>query len=424
LSLIHINAMRGAFVVDEGVGANLWTLVKMTSGKDNVADKTETLPKEGPKAGAGAAPPQVPALRPVVSVPKAPLPHRRPWLWVGAGILAVGVAAAGYFQPWVTQPSVVAVEVAALAPATRVLAVNGRIAAAQSVDVRPLVNGSLVALLVAEGDSVAAGQVLAQINAQAPNASMRQAVAGLDAALVTQQGAVETYARSVALGGNIARNVLENQARAVQSAGQEVARVTALVDQARIVLENYTLRAPISGDVLVLNVDPGQSVDPSTVLMTLADLSDLLVETDVDEGYATQIKRGQTVVLQLAGESEARPGRVGFVSSRVEVATGGLAVKLMFDAAVQAPIGLTVTANIVVDQQDAALTVPRTALVNLGTEEGIFLVKDGIAQFQAVEVVDWPAARLIVTKGLAVGDAMIVDGTGIEAGQAVRVEAP
>jgi hypothetical protein len=96
----------------------------------------------------------------------------------------------------------------------------------------------------------------------------------------------------------------------------------------------------------------------------------------------------------------------------------------MFDAAVQAPIGLTVTANIVVDQQDAALTVPRTALVNLGTEEGIFLVKDGIAQFQAVEVVDWPAARLIVTKGLAVGDAMIVDGTGIEAGQAVRVEAP
>jgi RND family efflux transporter MFP subunit len=319
---------------------------------------------------------------------------------------------------------VVAVEVAALAPATRVLAVNGRIAAAQSVDVRPLVNGSLVALLVAEGDSVAAGQVLAQINAQAPNASMRQAVAGLDAALVTQQGAVETYARSVALGGNIARNVLENQARAVQSAGQEVARVTALVDQARIVLENYTLRAPISGDVLVLNVDPGQSVDPSTVLMTLADLSDLLVETDVDEGYATQIKRGQTVVLQLAGESEARPGRVGFVSSRVEVATGGLAVKLMFDAAVQAPIGLTVTANIVVDQQDAALTVPRTALVNLGTEEGIFLVKDGIAQFQAVEVVDWPAARLIVTKGLAVGDAMIVDGTGIEAGQAVRVEAP
>jgi hypothetical protein len=47
----------------------------------------------------------------------------------------------------------------------------------------------------------------------------------------------------------------------------------------------------------VLTVDPGQSVDPSVVLMTLADLADLLVETDVNEGYATQIKRDQRAVL-------------------------------------------------------------------------------------------------------------------------------
>jgi RND family efflux transporter MFP subunit len=396
-------------------------MVKMTSGKNDVADKMEPVPKEAVKT---AVLPQVPALRPVVSAPKAPVPRQRRWLWFGAGILAVGLSVAGYFQPWVTQPLVVAVEVATLAPVTRILAVNGRIASAQSVAVRPLVSGRLDALLVAEGDVVTAGQVLAQINAQAANASMRQAVAGLDAALVAQVGAVETYARSVALGGNIARSVLDAQARAVQSAGQEVARTTALVDQARIALENYTLRAPIAGDVLVLAVDPGQSVDPSVVLMTLADLTDLLVETDVDEGYATQISRGQLAVLQLAGEGEARPGRVGFVSSRVDVATGGLALKLMFDEGVEAPIGLTVTANIVVDQQDAALTLPRTALVPKDAVEGVFLVKDGTARFQAVEVVDWPAARLIVTKGLAVGDAMIVDGTGIEAGQAVRVMAP
>jgi RND family efflux transporter MFP subunit len=203
-----------------------------------------------------------------------------------------------------------------------------------------------------------------------------------------------------------------------------VARVTALVGQARIALENYTLRAPIAGDVLVVNVDPGQSMDPSVVLMMLADLTDLLVETDVDEGYATQMKRGQPAVLQLAGEGEARPGRVGFVSSRVDVATGGLAVKLMFDESVAAPIGMTVTANVVVDQQDATLILPRTALVTVDAIEGVFLVKDGTARFQAVTVVDWPAARLIVTKGLAVGDAMIVDGTGIEAGQAVWVMVP
>ena len=83
----------------------------------------------------------------------------------------------------------------------------------------------------------------------------------------------------------------------------------------------------------------------------------------MDEAYATQIAVGQPAVLQLAGETATRDGHVSFVSRRVDAATGGLAVKIAFDAPVDGPLGLTVTTNIVVDRRDAALTVPRTALV-------------------------------------------------------------
>jgi hypothetical protein len=171
----------GGFVVDNEVGRILWNMAKLTSGKNDVADKMEPVPKAAAKT---VVPPQVPALRPVVLATKAPVPRARPWLWVGVGVLAIGMSVAGYIQPWVTQPLVIAVEVATLAPVTRILAVNGRIVSAQSVAVRPLVSGRLDALLVAEGDVVAVGQV-------------------------ARQGAVETYARSVALGGNIARSVLD-----------------------------------------------------------------------------------------------------------------------------------------------------------------------------------------------------------------------
>ena len=372
----------------------------------------------------GGVPPQVPALRTPAATAAAPAPRKRLWPWMAGGIIAIGLGIAGYLQPWAAKPPIVTVEIAALAPTTRVLAVNGRIDAAQSVNVRPLVGGALAQLLVAEGDTAEASQVLAKVNADAQNAVMRQAVAGLDAALVAQTGARETYDRSTALGRNIAQSVLDNQRRALQSAEQEVARMTALVDQARIALENHTIRAPINGTVLTLNVDPGQIVDQSTVLMRLADLTDLLVKTDVDESYATQITQGQPAVLQLAGESGTHPGRVSFVSSRVDVATGGLAVELTFDTPVSAPIGLTVTANIVVAQSDAALTLPRTALATSGTEKGVFLVRDNTARFQPVQVVDWPAARLIVTQGLAAGDAVIVDGAGLEDGQAITVGQP
>jgi hypothetical protein len=44
--------------------------------------------------------------------------------------------------------------------------------------------------------------------------------------------------------------------------------------------------------------------------------------------------------------------------------------------------------------------------------------------FQPVSVVDWPAARLIVTGGLAEGDAVIIDPTNIEVGQAVVSDQP
>lgn len=362
--------------------------------------------------------PLVPALRPVA--PK-PATTRRLWLWGAAGLLGLALAGFVWSQFWMARPTAVTVEIAALAPVTRVLAVNGRIAAVRSVDVRSVVSGNLVGLLVAEGDVVEENQILAQVDAAAQNATVRQAMAALDAALVAQQQATEIYERAIALSSNIPRSELEANAHAVQSATQEVARLTAALDQAQIVLEDYTIRAPVAGTVLELDAEEGQIVGPTSRLLTLADLSKILVEADVDEAYATQIIVGQPAVLQLAGNTGTHQGHVSFVSNRVDEATGGLAIKISFDAPVAAPVGLTVTTNIIVDQRDAALTVPRTALVN---GDAVFVVVDGVAKLNPVTVVEWPAARLIATAGLDQGNAVIVDATGISDGQLVAVDEP
>jgi len=311
-----------------------------------------------------------------------------------------------------------------LAPVTRVLAVNGRIESLYAVDVRSQVGGILADVSVAEGDSLQSGEIAARIDPTAQQAILRQAMAGLDAALVVQAQAQATLERTRALGANVARTVLEAAETAAKTAAQEVARMTALLDQTQVQLGNFTVRAPMTGTVIVLNVDPGQSIDPSTVLMTIADLGQLIVETDVDEAHATQIRAGMPAVLQLTGETATRGGRVSHVSQRVDAATGGLAVRLAFDDPVTAPVGLTVMANIVIDRRDAALTVPRTALVHPDGSPAVLVVAEGIARLRPVTVIDWPAARLIVTEGLAPGDVLVVDATGIADGQAVRAEQP
>lgn len=366
----------------------------------------------------------MPAVVGTAATPPQPKPANRRWYWGLGGLLAVVLGLALYFQPWAAKTTEVAVEIVALAPATRVLAVNGRIAASGSVDLRPLVSGALAAVSVAEGDDVSAGAELARIDPSAQQAAVRQALAGLDGAIVAQSAAQATHARNISLGTTIARVTVETSARAVQSATQEVARTTAVFDAAQIKLDDFTIRAPIAGTVLTVSVDPGQSVDPSTVLMTLADLSRLEVKTDVDEAYATQIRLGQKAVLQLAGESTLRDGHVSVVSRLVDAATGGLAVTLAFDVPVSAPIGLTVTANIIVDSRDAAMTLPRAAIMTDSAGTAVFVVADGLAQRHSVAVIDWPAARLIVTSGIAPGDVVIADATGIADGQAITAAAP
>lgn len=374
------------------------------------------------EASPGRGGPLLPAVRVEHNTP-VPRPSRRVWIWAVGGVLA-GLSALGlYFQPWTSGPLAVAVETVALGPATRVLAVNGRIAALHTVDVRALVGGTLADVPVSEGDRVERADEVARIDAAAQNAMVRQAVAGLDAALVTEAQAKDTFARTEALGENVTRSALEAAARAVQSAEQEVARTTALVDQAQVQLENHTIRAPMTGTILALNVERGQSIDPMTQLMTIADLEQLVVETDVDEAYATQIRADLPAVMQLAGEVTRRDGYVSSVSNRVDAATGGLAIELNFDETVRAPVGLTVTINIIVENLDAAITAPRAAIQTTEAGDAVFVITDGTAQRRPVSVIDWPAARLIVTNGLAPGDVLILDATGISDGQAVRAGA-
>lgn len=346
---------------------------------------------------------------------------RRLWLWTAGAVLALAVAGGLVWRGLADDAARITVETATLAPATRVLAVNGQLAALRSVAVRAAVTAEILTVQVTEGDAVAAGAVLADLDATQAQAVVRQARAALESGLLAQAQAAATYGRTRDLGSNVARTRLEDDARALETASQEVGRLTALLQQAEIQAARYAIKAPISGTVMQRSVDPGQLVDPATPLFTLADLSTLVVETDVDEAYATQIKLGLAAAMQLVGTSDTLSGRVVFVAPRVDPATGGLAVKIGFDAPLSAPVGLTVTANIVVDARDAALTVPRTALVATGADWSVLVLDGKTLRRRAVKVIDWPAARLIVTEGLAAGDRIAVDASGLTDGQSVEV---
>lgn len=343
--------------------------------------------------------------------------RKRFGLW---GLVLLALVAGGTWlvidQPWVEKPAVVLVEVVSEAPASRVLAVNGRATPAQQVEISSTVSGRVVSVGVNEGDTVPEGTVLLVIDDAQQRAAVAQAQSQLDAAQARRTQAQMDFDRAQGLGDSISQKALDDARLVLETAQKEVDRLTSLLDQARSLLDEYTVKAPFAGTVLSRGADPGQVVGSSTSLFLFAELSNLHAEASVDELYASEVRRGLVVKARPAGHSTIVDGEVLYVSPRVDASTGGRLVRTSLpDAdALGLPVGLTVMLNIIVDKHEAAITIPRQALIE-GAEPAVYVIEEGRAVRRPVQYVDWPSDRLITTQGLAPGDNLITDSNAVKA---------
>lgn len=352
-----------------------------------------------------------------------PRAKRKLGRWMVLLLLIVAVAAyVGSNRPWEAKPKAVSAEIVTSGPVSQVLAVNGRVAARQSVTVRAAVSAQALAVAADVGDVVSAGDLLVRLDASLVTAQVEQARSSLDAQVVKEQQAEANATRSQALGDNTTRASREDAERSLDAARNETARLRAVLEQSERQVAQYTISAPIAGTVLSRGVDQGQLVDAQTELFVIADTTDLVVETDVDELYSSRVKAGLKALLKPVGASVAQMGTVTFAAPSVDASTGGRAIKIAFDEPLSLPVGLTVNANVIVDEVSDALSVPRAAIVTEGADSHVMVIEGGVAVARSIEFSDWPADRVIVTSGLAEGDVVITSPSDVADGDLVAAE--
>ena len=342
--------------------------------------------------------------------------------WLGALIMVAVAGGAAYAvieRPWEPKPKAVAVEIVKPGPVEQVLAVNGRVAAQNSVTVRAAVSAQALSVSVDIGEAVREGDILVELDAALAEAQAEQARAALDAQQVRQRQAETAAQRTRALGENTPRSTLEDAELSLAGAINETARLQAALEQANRQVAQYTIKAPMSGIILTRGVDAGQMVDAQTQLFVIADTSSLVVETDVDELYSSRVQEGLKALLKPVGASIAQHGTVTLAAPTVDSATGGRAIKIAFDEPVDLPVGLTVNANVIVDAYEDVLSIPRSAVVTEGADSHVLVIADGLAVARVISFNDWPADRVVVTEGLAPDDVVILDPAGLEPGDAV-----
>jgi HlyD family secretion protein/macrolide-specific efflux system membrane fusion protein len=305
---------------------------------------------------------------------------RRRWVWAAAAIMivvgVVFIAGRSRATPAPIDPALV-VTVQKRALEVEVLE-TGRIQPREKADIKSKIAGQVSAVLVKEGAVVEKGQVLATLDpidyqrelAKA-DADVAQANAALDFAKLSHGRATRGVAQDIAPRSelDLASHELRAKSVAVQSA--EVARTVA-----RDRLGYTKIVSPMNGTVIARGIEPGEAVVPGVqstfdgkALLTIADLSSLLVKVNLNQIDVAKVGVGRSATLTL----DALPGHTYRAKvTKVAPASVKLAGKdqevFPVEAEMEAPDGLvkpgmTADVRIHLDAKDGVLVVPLEAIV-------------------------------------------------------------
>ncbi len=356
------------------------------------------------------------------------------------------------------EPTVkVTVENVSIRDLTSVISASGEVRPKKNINISAHVPGRIVNIGVQEGQRVRAGDFLLKLdstqyeaNADRDRAIIRFYRTELEKASVKRDQDRASFERQQQLYANqlISREQMEASKVQFEIAQAQVDSILHQIEQAeaslRVSLDSLgktVFRAPIDGIVTSLRVEEGEVAvigtmnNPGTVLMTLADLSVMEVEVQVDETDVVNVRPGQPAEVHVdALPGRVLAGRVTEVGSSALIPSGGLTsstqeskdfkvVITLDDPPESLRPGLSASADIITAEKKNALSVPISALVlkeedqdagdrrSRGRKdiEGVFVVqKDKRVKF------------VPVVKGIS-GDLVIEILSGLEEGQEIVV---
>jgi HlyD family secretion protein len=274
-----------------------------------------------------------------------------------------------------------------------------------------------MAALVKQG--AAAQQGLDDMTAQ-----VQSALATLDASEAQVKVAEAQIAQADAQVA-VARQQEASALTQVQTQQSQAASQQAALHNARLNVSNATITAPFNGIVVSRSLDPGAYVTPgtSTPIVTVADLDQTDVTVNVTEVQIAAIQRGAPVSIIV----DAFPGRI-FEGKITRIAGGAdqatRTVQVEIDIANPGHLlrpGMYATAQLSVGADKDVLVVPLGALVSVGDQHFVWVVKDGKVSRHQVTVGRATGEVVEVTAGLTEDDQIIVRGTDlVREGQPVR----
>ena len=283
----------------------------------------------------------------------------------------------------------------------------GNVRAFRGVELSTEVAGLVAAVPIKSGQDVKQGELLIKLNDSSDVAQLNSLKALADLAKVINERDRQQLAIQA-----ISKNVFDTSAADAKSKQAQVEQQTALVAK-------KNLKAPFSGRVGIVSINPGQYVNSGDKLLTLQTLDPIFVDFNLPQNNAEQIQVGQVVEVTTDAFKDASfIGKITAVSPKVDTNTRNIQVEAQLANPDKKILpGMFANVNIKLGDQVKLLTLPQTAVTYNPYGSTVFLAKPtGKKDKQGKEILE--AQQVFVTTGATRGDQVAIL-KGVEEGATV-----
>ena len=378
----------------------------------------------------------------------------KPWIMIILLVLLVSFA----IYRWWQGPLLPSYEVVS-SPLIQTVVASGRVEKVSRTQIGSEITGVVLERLVQEGDRVSRGDVLLVLKSDEISAQVRQAEAELKELATTRRPQAEfdlanakvqleqaqreaVRRRNTELGilsaeereksieaEKLARNNLESARLKVASLAPDKVEETKLREQLAALqaqLAKTKIRAEVSGIILTRNVEPGDLVQPSQTLFTIALDGATEIRVPFDERNLPLLALQQkAAVITDAYPNQPFPAHINFIAPSIDAQRGTVDVRLTVD-----PVpdflrqDMTVSVNVETNKREQTLVIPNDALSSIsGNKAMVILVRDRKIQRHPITLGLRGLVMSEVVAGLKEGDHVLTDAESVlKDGIRVRIE--
>ena len=283
----------------------------------------------------------------------------------------------------------------------------GNVRAFRGVDLSTEIGGLVQAVPIKSGMDVKEGDLLIKLNDASDVAQLNSLKALADLAKVINERDRQQLEIQA-----ISKNVFDTSKADAKSKQAQVEQQTALVAK-------KNLKAPFSGRVGIVMINPGQFVNPGDKLLTLQTLDPIFVDFNLPQSNAEQIQVGQEIVVTTdAFKGSSFTGKVTAVSPKVDTNTRNIQIEAQLANPDKKILpGMFANVNIKLGDEVKMLTLPQTAVTYNPYGSTVFIAKPtGKKDKQGKPAFE--AQQVFVTTGPTRGDQVAIL-KGVEEGATV-----